>query len=87
MLVMTNVILGILGLAVVLALIRLVRGPSLADRVVALDVVLLALAGGIALQAARRESDVFLLTLVVITVVVFVSTVVMARYLEERNRG
>jgi len=87
MLVVANVTMGILGLAAALALVRLVRGPSLADRVVALDVVLLSLAGGIAVHAAQRESEVFLLTLVVITVVVFVSTVVIARYLEGREQG
>lgn len=85
MAVITNVTLGILGLAAALALVRLVRGPGLADRVVALDVVLLSLAGGIAVQAAPTESDVFLLTLVVVTVIVFVSTVVIARYLEGRD--
>jgi multisubunit Na+/H+ antiporter MnhF subunit len=85
MAVITNVTLGILGLAAALALVRLVRGPGLADRVVALDVVLLSLAGSIAVQAARTESDVFLLTLVVVTVIVFVSTVVIARYLEGRD--
>ena len=64
---------------------RLVIGPTLADRVVALDGLIITLVGAIALNAARTGSDLFVDAVVVIALVGFVGTAAAARFIEERG--
>lgn len=67
--------------------IRLFRGPSIADRVIALDVVLVTLMGGIAIQAADEKTTLPLPTLVAIAAVAFTATVAITRYIERSDPG
>jgi multicomponent Na+:H+ antiporter subunit F len=86
MMVVTTVSLGILTLAAMLALTRIVRkGISLADRVVALDLLLLIIVMGIAVGAIRSRTDVFVDVLVVVSLLAFVGTVTVARFIERRG--
>ncbi|MEM9132471.1 MAG: monovalent cation/H+ antiporter complex subunit F [Actinomycetota bacterium] len=61
---------------------RLLRGPSLIDRVVALDVALISLMGAITIDAADRNDPTNLVMLVVLAIVGFTATVVAARFME-----
>lgn len=70
-----------------LAGIRLLVGPSLADRVVALDVMLISLMGAIAVDAARRDDTTFLVLLVVLAIVGFTATVATTRFIEHEAEG
>ena len=75
--------LGLLGGSMLLVLIRLVRGPDLANRVVALDL-LSVLGVGIAAAAAVVSGDaVYLDVALMLALVAFVSTVAFARYAEQ----
>ena len=57
MIVVVSLCLGILALAAVLALLRVVRpGTSLADRIIALDLILLIIVMGIAVATAAAAS-------------------------------
>ncbi|MEL7158208.1 MAG: monovalent cation/H+ antiporter complex subunit F, partial [Actinomycetota bacterium] len=70
------------------AAFRLLWGPSLADRVMALDVALVSLMGAITVDAARRNDPTNLVMLVVLAIVGFTATVVASRFLETtRKRG
>ena len=69
----------------VCAAIRLLRGPTLADRVIALDVVLISLMGGIAVDAAETGETVYLNALVVIAIVGFTATVAVSRFIEHEG--
>ena len=80
-----DVCLGLLILAGALCLLRLMRGDSVADRVVALDSLLVVIICGIAVDAAARPSGIFLDALVVGALVVFAGTVTVARYIERRG--
>lgn len=64
---------------------RLVIGPSLADRVLALDGVLVVGASSLAVNALRTGSGAFLPVLIVITLVGFVGTSIAARFIERRG--
>jgi multicomponent Na+:H+ antiporter subunit F len=64
---------------------RLVKGPTLADRVVALDGLTITLVSAIALDTARTGSPLFLDGMVVIALVGFVGTSAAARFIEERG--
>ncbi|MDJ0953641.1 MAG: monovalent cation/H+ antiporter complex subunit F [Acidimicrobiia bacterium] len=75
----------LLGLAAAFALVRAVRGPNLVDRIVALDLVLLLVAGGLAAHGARDGSQLFVGAVIVVALVAFVGTVLVARFIEWRD--
>ena len=81
----TNVAFAGLSVAGLLCLARLVRGPSVADRIVALDLLVVVVVNGIAVHAARTGDGVYLDVLVVAALLAFVSTVTVARYIERRG--
>ncbi len=61
---------------------RLLAGPSLADRIIALDVTLISLMGAITVDAARRNDTTNLVLLVVLAIIGFTATVAASRFLE-----
>lgn len=74
-----------LGVAALLAVVRAIRGPNLADRIVALDLVLLLLAGGIAAEGARTGQATFFPVLVAVTLVAAAGSILVARFIEWRD--
>ena len=70
--------------AVGLAFVRLIRGPSLADRVVALDMMTVLIVAFCGLFAISSEERAFLDVAVVLALVGFLATVALARYAERR---
>lgn len=85
MTVVTSVALGGVVVAGLLCLLRLLRGPSLADRIVALDALLVLIVSGIAIDAARTGEGTYLEVLVVAALLGFVGTVNVARFIERRG--
>lgn len=81
----TDVSLAVLVLAGALCLARLARPSSLADRVVALDTLLVVLVSGIAVGALRTGGEAFVNVLVIVALLGFVGTVTVARFLERRG--
>lgn len=75
----------LLGLALVLALFRLARGPSLADRVVALDLIATVAVGLVILEAVRSGEALLLRPALVVALVGFLATVAFAHYLKMRR--
>lgn len=63
-----------------LALVRVARGPSLLDRVLATETVLAIVAGGVAVHAALAREPAFVPVLVVVALLGFLGTVAVARY-------
>lgn len=85
MMLVTDIVLGLLALAGGLTVLRLLRGPSLADRMVALDTTLVILVCGIAVMSVRRGSGLLLDVLVVAALLGFTSTSLVARFIERRG--
>ena len=81
----TTIALGGLCVSAVLCMARLLRPGSLADRIVALDAVLVVLVSGIAVQAARTGDGTYLDVLVVVALLGFLGTVTVARFIERRG--
>ena len=75
----------LLAAAAVVALVRAAQGPTLADRIIALDLVLLLLGGGIAAHGARSGTELFVPVLVVFALVAFAGTIFVARFIEWRD--
>lgn len=71
----------LLSLAFVFAFIRMVRGPSLPDRVVALDLMSTAAMGVIAVYAISTDEPVFLDVAIILALVAFLGTIAFAYYL------
>lgn len=82
---MTQATFVILAIAAALFLYRLGAGPSLADRVVALNGLVLVGMGGIATHAAHTAVGAFLPTLVAVALVGPISNGMIARFIEGRQ--
>ena len=74
-----------LSLAAVLCVVRLVLGPTVPDRIVALDALLYVVVSGIAVGAAATGDSSFLAVLVAVALLGFVGTVTVARFVERRG--
>ncbi len=77
--------LGLLSVAGLGCLVRLLRPGSLADRIVALDMLLVVVVSGLAVQAARTGDGTYLDVMVVAAVLGFSSTALVARFIERRG--
>lgn len=81
------IVVPLLSLAIVLAFIRLLRGPGLPDRVVALDLITTIGIGIIAAYGIGAEQPVFLDVAIVVALISFVGTIAFAAYVERRKSG
>lgn len=77
--------LGMLWVAAALCIVRLVRGGSLSDRIVALDTLLVVIVLGLAVLAARTGEDTYLDAMVVAALLGFTGTSLVARFIERRG--
>ncbi len=85
LLTITNIIFVVLVVAMFLAFFRLVRGPSLPDRVVALDLITVQIAAMLAVDTIATGQSVFLDAAIVLALIAFLGTVAFARYLERKG--
>ena len=72
---------ALIGGGALLALVRLALGPSLLDRVVATDTLLVIISAGLAVYAALERSPTVVPVLVVVSLLAFVGSVSVARYI------
>ncbi|MEQ1901335.1 MAG: monovalent cation/H+ antiporter complex subunit F [Devosia sp.] len=81
----TAIALVLLGIAFAFTLIRLLLGPSLADRILCLDTITLLAAGAIGVFAIRSAIYVYVDIAVAVGLLGFLSTAALARYLLSRS--
>ena len=79
-----SIVLAGFAIAGVCAGVRLLQGPTLADRVVALDVALVTLMGAVAAAAAESGDSTNLSLLIVISIVGFTATVAASKFVESK---
>jgi multicomponent Na+:H+ antiporter subunit F len=79
--------LAVLAVALLLSFIRLVRGPTLPDRVVALDVAATLIVGMIGAYAVAQSQPVLLRVAMTVTLFNFIGTVAFAWYLQRRAKS
>lgn len=75
----------ILGLAAIACLVRLGIGPSVPDRVIALDTLLYIIVLGIAVAAVTSRDGTYMGVLLAAALLAFVGTATVARYVERRG--
>lgn len=79
-------VLWLLSISMLLALYRLLRGPSLADRVVALDLISILSVGLIVVYAIAAEQPVYLSAAIIVGLVAFIGTVAFSYFIEKGGR-
>lgn len=82
---MTTIALTLLGLAALVLSVRAFIGPSVADRVIAIDALLVVIVSGLAVDAAATGRTAFIDVAVVVGLLGFVGTGVAARFIEKRG--
>lgn len=83
---MIPIIVVVLSVSALLFAIRVVIGPTLADRVVGLNGMLLVGMALLAVQVSETKRGSFLSVLVLLAVTGFVGTAMIARFLQRRGR-
>ena len=79
-----DIAVGMVVVAVLLGFVRLVKGPSMPDRVVALDLMTVVIVAFCGLASIRYDDPAFLDVALVLALVGFLATVALARF-AERN--
>jgi multicomponent Na+:H+ antiporter subunit F len=81
------IILPALGLSVVLVFVRFLKGPTLSDRVVALDLLITIGIGIIAVYSIISNQPTFLDIAMILALIAFLGTVAFSYYLEKREQN
>ena len=82
---MTTITFVLLAVATVLFALRAFRGPSVVDRVVAVDAMVIVAIAAIATDAVRQGDARFADAAILLAIVAFVGTGIVARFIERRG--
>ena len=82
MIVATTIAAVLLIVAAAASVVRIVLGPSVADRMVALDTLLFVGVGGLGVYIVQTGDTTYVPVLVVAILVAFIGTVIVGRYIE-----
>jgi multicomponent Na+:H+ antiporter subunit F len=74
--------LAVIGVGILLCVVRAIRGPSLFDRVVAFDCIVLNVVGAVLLLSILYRTDAFMDVVLIVALLGFLGTVSLAAYLE-----
>ncbi len=75
----------LLAAAAALFMVRMLIGPNIADRVIAIDGLLATILAGVMVNASSTGSSISIDTVLVVALLGFVGTSVLARYIEQRG--
>ena len=84
---MMYIIIPLLSLSGVMVFIRFVIGPSLSDRVIALDLLITIGIGIIAIYSIVNNRPTFLDIAMILALIAFLGTVAFSYYLEKREKN
>ena len=76
------IVLGFLLLAIVIALIRVIKGPTAPDRVVGLDTINTIVVAGMVIFGAITQNIIYIDVAIIYALLSFISTLFIAKYLE-----
>jgi multicomponent Na+:H+ antiporter subunit F len=82
----TTICFVLLGLAMLAAIVRIIRGPTLADRILGLDTITVLAVGIIGLFAVASAQPLYADIAIAVALVGFLGTVAFSRYLLSRSR-
>lgn len=71
----------ILSVAMLMSFLRVVRGPSLPDRIIALDLLASVVVGMLSIHAIRTDDHVYLTAGIALALISFIGTVALALFI------
>ncbi len=74
--------LALFGVAIAIALIRIILGPTTPDRVIALDIIGVNLLSGIAIISVLLDTNAFLEAILILGILAFISTIAFSKFIE-----
>ncbi|WP_454193139.1 Na(+)/H(+) antiporter subunit F1 [Paenibacillus sp. Marseille-Q7038] len=77
-----NISLLLLGISILGCLYRILKGPSMADRITALDTIGIQLIGSVAVLSMLLHTQAYVDIILLIGILAFISTVAFARFIE-----
>ena len=80
------VILPILVISMILIFWRFIKGPSIADKIISLDLLITTGIGVIAVYSIIYNHSTLMDTALILALIAFLSTVALSYYLEKRRR-
>lgn len=81
------ILLPVLSIAMVMLFVRFLIGPSIADRVIALDLLITTGIGIISIYSIITNQPTFLDIAMILALIAFLGTVAFSYYLEKRNKN
>lgn len=81
----TTICFGVLGISALLCIVQVARAPSVGDRILALDTLLISAVVGVAVLAARTGRGVYLDALLAVALVAFIGTTAVGRFIERKG--
>jgi multicomponent Na+:H+ antiporter subunit F len=81
------IILPVLTISMLIIFVRFIKGPSLSDRVVALDLIITTGIGIIAIYSIHTNQPTFLDIAMILALIAFLGTVAFSYYLEKREKN
>ncbi|WP_249869478.1 Na(+)/H(+) antiporter subunit F1 [Oceanobacillus saliphilus] len=74
--------LALYGIAIAISAYRIIVGPSLPDRVVALDMIGVMLVSAIAIISVLQGTKAYLEVILILAILAFISTIAFSKYIE-----
>ena len=81
-----NISIIMIGISLILIFVRLAIGPTIEDRIVALDLLAANAIGFVSVYAIQNKTTTFLDVGIIVALLAFLGTVAFAYYLERRTR-
>jgi len=72
----------LLSISLIIALYRIIKGPTIHDRILALDSIAYIIIGIVAILSIHLNSHAYLETILLIGILAFLSTIALSRYME-----
>ncbi len=79
-------VIPVLTVSVLLIVIRFIKGPSIVDRVIALDLIITTGIGFIGTYSILTYQPAFLDVAMILALIAFLSTVAFSYYIQKRNK-
>jgi Multisubunit Na+/H+ antiporter, MnhF subunit len=79
------VIIPILTISVILVFLRLIKGPAIVDRVIALDLIITIGIGIITVYSIRENQKILLDVAIILALIAFLGTIAFSYYIEKQK--
>lgn len=81
----TAIFFGLVGLGILFSVYRLIKGPSIFDRVLSLDAMNILITGVLVIIAYTLNNSLYLDIAIVYAILAFLETIVFAKFMEGRR--